>query len=165
MRTTPGSTRQTIRSTRWRAWQGGARVLVVLLVLLSSVYAGSTVRAQVRPNDPLFTAGWQWALENVGQYGGTAGVDIGAPAAWNFTTGDSDLVVAVIDSGIDLTHPDLVDNLWQNTADCNHNGIDDDDNGYVDDCYGLNAIRPGSDPQRLFEKFRPPRVDATSDAS
>src|SRR5215471_5959085 len=66
MRTTPGSTRQTIRSTRRRAWQGGARVLVVLLVLLSSVYAGSTVRAQVRPNDPLFTAGWQWALENVG---------------------------------------------------------------------------------------------------
>jgi len=57
------------------------------------------------PNDPYFDM--QWALHNTGQDGGTPDADIDAPEAWDTTTGDDDVVIAVIDSGVDYTHPDL----------------------------------------------------------
>jgi len=62
------------------------------------------------PNDPLFPQ--QWGLSNTGQGGGTPGADIHAPQAWDITTGSSNVVVAVIDTGIDYTHPDLAANVW-----------------------------------------------------
>jgi thermitase len=74
------------------------------------------------PNDPLFSQ--QWGLFNDGQtvdgVAGTIGADIGAPQAWNIETGDSNTVVAVMDTGADLTHPDLVNELWTNPADSSH---------------------------------------------
>lgn len=62
------------------------------------------------PNDPLFSQ--QWALANTGQSGGTAGADINATQAWGISTGSSNVVVAVIDTGIDYNHPDLAPNIW-----------------------------------------------------
>ncbi len=89
------------------------------------------------PNDPLFPQ--MWNLLNTGQNGGTAGDDVGATLAWNLSTGDHNVVVASIDTGIDYTHPDLIPNLFHNTAVCN--GIDDGTNG----CYGISTIYYTSD--------------------
>src|SRR5262245_62139083 len=96
------------------------------------------------PNVPRF--GEMWGLNNVGQSGGTPDADIDAPEAWNHTTGSSDVIVAVIDSGVDYNHPDLSANMFRNTADCNNNGIDDDGNGFVDDCFGIDTRNNDSDP-------------------
>ncbi len=96
------------------------------------------------PNDPSF--GDLWGLHNTGQSGGTADADIDAPEAWDLTTGSSTVVVAVIDTGIDYTHPDLVANMFRNETDCNTNGVDDDGNGYVDDCYGIDTANHDSNP-------------------
>ena len=72
------------------------------------------VRAFVTPNDPSF--GELWGLHNTGQSGGTADADIDAPEAWDITTGSSDVVVAVIDTGMDYDHADLAANMWVNPA-------------------------------------------------
>ena len=102
------------------------------------------VSAQATPNDPRFQD--QWALHNTGQTGGTTDADIDAPEAWNVTTGSSGVVVAVIDTGLDTTHPDLAGNLWVNSGEIPGNGIDDDGNGYVDDVHGINAMLGTGDP-------------------
>jgi thermitase len=90
------------------------------------------------PDDPQFLS--QWGLDN------TADTGIDAPEAWDITTGNDNAIIAVIDTGVDYTHPDLAPNMFRNTADCNDNGIDDDGNGYVDDCYGTNVVAGNSDP-------------------
>ncbi|RMG54838.1 MAG: hypothetical protein D6722_28570, partial [Bacteroidetes bacterium] len=95
---------------------------------------------QTVPNDPDF--GDQWDMNNTGQNGGLPDADIDAPEAWDYTTGGltaagDTLVVAVIDGGIDLNHPDL--NLWKNHAEIPGNGLDDDNNGYIDDYDGWDA--------------------------
>jgi len=69
-----------------------------------------TVHALGVPNDPLFPQ--QWNMQNTGQNGGTPGADIHATQAWNLTTGSANVVVAVIDTGVDYTHPDLAANIW-----------------------------------------------------
>jgi subtilisin family serine protease len=102
------------------------------------------LRTTLTPNDTRF--GEMWGLNNVGQSSGTPDADIDAPEAWNHTTGSSDVIVAVIDSGVDYNHPDLSANMFRNTADCNNNGIDDDGNGYVDDCFGIDTRNNDSDP-------------------
>lgn len=102
------------------------------------------VRAQALPNDPQFSS--QWALYNTGSPYGTAGADINAPAAWDLTTGDKKVVVAVIDTGVDYTHPDLASNMFRNGADCDGDGTDDDNNGYVDDCVGISVVAGNPDP-------------------
>ncbi|MCK4825798.1 S8 family serine peptidase, partial [bacterium] len=67
---------------------------------------------QPPPNDPYF--GEQWHLENTGQDGGLAGEDVHAIDAWKMSTGDPEIVIAIIDDGVDIDHPDLKDNIWQN---------------------------------------------------
>jgi hypothetical protein len=97
------------------------------------------------PNDPNFSR--QWALNNTGQTGGTPDADIDAPEAWDIQTGSGDIIVAVIDSGVDYNHPDLAGNMWRNTVELNGiPGFDDDGNGYVDDIYGYDFLNNDGDP-------------------
>jgi len=93
------------------------------------------------PNDFLFTDQWQY--NNKGEAFGTTDADIDALKAWQQTTGGftangDEIVVAVIDGGIDLSHPDLINNIWTNNHEIPNNQIDDDQNGYIDDYYGWN---------------------------
>jgi thermitase len=88
------------------------------------------------PNDPGYK--YLYGLNNTGQTGGTTDADIDASEAWNTTTGSAGTVVAVIDEGIDINHPDLRDNIWTNPDEISGNGKDDDKNGYVDDINGYD---------------------------
>ncbi len=96
------------------------------------------------PNDPKF--GEQWGLANTGQTGGMSGADIHAKEGWDTTTGSDSIVVAVIDTGVDYTHPDLAANIWTNSGEIPNNGIDDDGNGYIDDVHGYDFINNDNDP-------------------
>jgi len=106
------------------------------------------IHSCVMPNDPSFNL--QYALHNTGQTGGTPDADIDAPEAWDIETGDENIVIAVVDSGVDWDHPDLADNIWVNPGeDLNHNGvvdpsdfnsIDDDSNGFIDDLRGWDFV-------------------------
>ena len=97
---------------------------------------------QTFPDDNEFSG--QWDKHNTGQNGGTPDADIDAPEAWDITTGGVNalgdtIVVAVVDGGMMLNHTDLVPNLWINHNEIPGNGIDDDNNGYVDDINGWDA--------------------------
>jgi len=102
------------------------------------------LKTTITPNDPRFSE--MWGLNNIGQSGGTPDADIDATEAWNITTGSNTIIVAVIDSGVDYNHPDLAANMFRNTLDCNTNGIDDDGNGYINDCFGIDTANNDSNP-------------------
>ncbi|MDZ4287320.1 MAG: S8 family serine peptidase, partial [Prosthecobacter sp.] len=102
------------------------------------VFATST------PNDPSFSS--LWGLNNTGQTGGMGDADIDAPEAWEAARGNSSVVVGVIDTGIDYTHPDLAANMWLNAAETPNNGVDDDGNGYIDDTRGWDFVSNDKDP-------------------
>lgn len=102
------------------------------------------VRAIGIPNDSRF--GELWGMHNEGQTGGTADADIDAVEAWDISTGSRDVIVGVIDTGVDYTHPDLANNVWVNPNEIPGDGIDNDNNGYVDDVHGINAITNSGNP-------------------
>lgn len=115
---------------------------------VASVEPDVKVKGTGIPNDPRFTD--LWGLRN-----NSSGIDIRANDAWDRTTGSRDLVVGIIDSGIDYNHPDLAPNIWINPGengldnrgrDKRSNGIDDDGNGYIDDFRGWNFIDNTNDP-------------------
>ena len=94
------------------------------------------------PDDTQFDQ--QWALHNIGQNGGTEDADIDAPEAWDIANGGvtplgDTIVVAIVDGGMMLTHVDIIPNLWTNWGEIPGNGIDDDNNGYIDDVHGWDA--------------------------
>lgn len=93
-------------------------------------------------NDPELE--YMWHYYNDGSISSTAkvGADINVLNAWKYCTGDSRVIVAVLDGGVMYNHKDLADNMWVNTAEKNgKSGVDDDGNGYVDDIYGYNFVR------------------------
>lgn len=96
------------------------------------------------PDDPRFDE--LWGLNNDGQTGGTADADIDAVEAWDISTGSRDVVVGVIDTGIDYSHSDLASNMWVNSSEIPGDGIDNDGNGFIDDVHGINAITDSGDP-------------------
>jgi subtilisin family serine protease len=100
--------------------------------------------AAMIPNDPQFSS--LWGLNNGGQTGGVADADIDAPEAWDITVGSPSVIIAVVDSGVDYTHPDLANNIWTNRNEIPGNGIDDDNNGYVDDVRGWDFANRDNDP-------------------
>ena len=102
---------------------------------------------EIIPNDPHFAE--QWALKNTGQSGGLADADIDATEAWEISVntgttalGDT-IVLAVVDDGFSLNHEDM--HFWKNHHEIPNNGIDDDNNGYVDDYDGWNAFSASGD--------------------
>lgn len=119
---------------------------------------------QLFPNDPPFDPddpdyGILWGLHNFGQTvgikSGLPGADINTPEAWEISTGGEEVVIAVIDSGVAYSHPDLASNMWTNPgedpwSDPNDptagNGIDDDGNGKVDDWRGWDFVDGNNDP-------------------
>ena len=94
------------------------------------------------PNDEAFSSGQLWGLRNPV----TAGMDVNAAAAWDLITGSTNVIVAVIDTGIRYTHQDLRSQMWQNPGEIPGNGLDDDHNGYVDDQFGIDAIHGTGNP-------------------
>ena len=95
-------------------------------------------------NDSRFNE--QWALENTGQSSGLVDADINAEKMWAIEKGSSNVVIGIIDTGVDYTHPDLVENMGKNSLEIPNNQKDDDNNGYVDDVYGINAINSSGNP-------------------
>lgn len=102
------------------------------------------------PMDPKF--GQLWGIQNTGTNGpsdvrGVAGADVAAMQAWGITQGSRSVRIAVIDTGIDYRHPDLVDQMWTNEAELNGKpGVDDDGNGYIDDIHGYDFANGDGDP-------------------
>lgn len=101
------------------------------------------------PDDPSF--GKLWGLRNTGsnEPNGSAGVegaDVNALKAWDITKGSRAVRIAVIDTGVDYTHPDLKANMWVNPKEIPGNGIDDDGNGFIDDVYGYDFANNDSNP-------------------
>lgn len=97
------------------------------------------------PNDPSFVDGTLWAHQNTGQNGGTAGADSRSVAGWDFGVGTGQTIVAIIDDGVQYTHPDLQANMWTNPGEIAGNGIDDDNNGFIDDIHGWDFTRNTGD--------------------
>jgi subtilisin family serine protease len=124
--------------------------------LIEYIERDSLVNLMNVPNDGLFKH--LWGMHNTGQPlledffpelfpGGLNDADIDAVEAWKIQTGNPNLVVAVIDTGVDYTHPDLKDNIWNNTGEIPDNGEDDDGNGYTDDVIGYDFGDYNNDPQ------------------
>ncbi|KAA5540912.1 S8 family serine peptidase [Roseiconus nitratireducens] len=95
------------------------------------------------PNDPRYDE--LWGLNNTGQTGGTVDADSDIAEAWDIATG-SNLVVAVIDTGVDYLHEDLAANMWVNAGEIPGDGIDNDGNGFVDDIHGYDFANDDPDP-------------------
>lgn len=113
------------------------KMRALFFVLLNLVLLPSVALAQT-PDDPFFGA--QWYLQK-----------IDAPAAWDVTTGSRNVVVAVLDTGVDLQQPDLVNQLWTNPGEIPGDGIDNDHNGEIDDVHGWDFFSNDNDPDPSFE--------------
>ncbi len=110
-------------------------------------WADGVGRPGAAPNDPFWDQ--QWSLHNDGSFSpdGVEGADIGALDAWSLLPPSPGvLVVAVLDTGVNLDEPDLRDRLWSNADEVAGNGVDDDGNGYVDDVAGWNFAVETNDP-------------------
>ena len=120
---------------------------------VAQVEPNRTWRLHRTTNDPVFER--LWGLHNIGQFSsgespstkGVVGVDIDAIKAWDITTGSKKVKVAVIDTGVNYHHTDLEQNIWVNEVEFNGApGVDDDNNGCVDDVHGCDFVNNDGDP-------------------
>src|SRR5262249_45936455 len=94
-------------------------------------------RARQSPtNDPYLSSSGSWTQSFADLWGMQ---QISAPAAWDVARG-AGIIIAISDTGLDITHPDLAANVWVNPGEVPGNGIDDDNNGYIDDIHGWNSV-------------------------
>lgn len=103
---------------------------------VKSVEVDHKLKKTATPNDTQYTD--QWHLKS--------GFGVNLEPAWDLTTGDANLVVAVIDTGMDYNHTELVGKIWQNPGEVAGDGIDNDGNGYIDDIRGINPAESTVDP-------------------
>lgn len=101
--------------------------------------------ANAFPQDPRYSDGTLWALNNLGQMNGRADADIDAPEAWDVRALADNVIVAVVDSGVRYSHEDLALNMWRNPREV-FNGLDDDGNGYADDVHGVDFVEWSGNP-------------------
>lgn len=106
---------------------------------VQSIDVNRVAKASRTPDDVLYGDLANWAFPK-----------IQADGAWNTGTGTSSTIAAVLDSGVDYNHPDLAANMWKNPNEVAGDGIDNDNNGYVDDIYGIDAIGGTTDPMDNF---------------
>ena len=113
--------------------------IVYVFLILSLLTVGNFVYAQgLTPNDPFYNQ--QWYLPKLNM-----------PLIWSQETGKTNVVIAVIDSGIDVSHPDLHDNIWVNQKEILGDGLDNDYNGYVDDVSGWDFVTNTNDPSPKYD--------------
>ena len=104
-----------------------------------SIDVNRVAKASLTPNDPLYADASNWAFPR-----------IVSDQAWETGTGTSSTIVAVLDSGVDYNHPDLAANMWRNPNEIPGDGRDNDNNGYIDDIFGINALTGTVDPMDDF---------------
>jgi subtilisin family serine protease len=123
-------------------------------IRLSAESLAASQAAGDPPNDPKLTS--LWGMNNTGADGGVVDADIDALEAWNLSTGSKKIVTAIIDTGVDYTHPDIANNYWYNPGEVGvddqgknkeSNGIDDDQNGFIDDFRGWDFANNDNDPK------------------
>ena len=108
-------------------------------------YIVHAIQSLTIPNDPQFSQ--QWNLHNTGQNGGTAGADIHAPEAWSVTKGSTTVVLAIIDSGVDYTHPDLSSQIWSASSSFTVTRTQGDVFTCPAGSHGFNAVDGSCDPR------------------
>lgn len=99
------------------------------------------------PNDPYFNYEGSWGQVYADQWGLKA---MQAEKAWNITIGSPEIIIAVIDTGVDYNHPDLQVNIWHNSKEISNNNVDDDDNGYADDNFGWDFTDDSNNPADTY---------------
>lgn len=118
-------------------WAEETEVIEKLESLQGVEYAEENVAFEIAasPNDPYFAGGDQWGISQ-----------IDAPNAWDSQQGSGNIIVAVLDTGVDWDHEDIVGNIWSNTGEIADNSIDDDGNGFIDDTRGWDFVNSDNDP-------------------
>jgi subtilisin family serine protease len=134
-----------LRKRKREIRRAGASSMAEARVLTLEISKNFVFRASATPNDPNFASIWGLNQSN--------DVDIDAPEAWDRSTGARSVIVGVIDTGVDYNHPDLSANVWTNPGEIPGNNIDDDNNGYIDDVHGFNAITYTSFNRRAGDPY------------
>ncbi len=123
----------------------GIKTIYLLVSLVSSLLPGIQAWAEeelsVHPDDPYYSSQGALSLPEDEMTNNSVS------AAWEITTDASSVIVAVIDTGVELAHPDLTDNLWINANEIPDNGLDDDENGYADDVHGYDFKHEDGSPE------------------
>ena len=133
------------RDTRYLRYRGpadldvmAARDDLAATGLFQAVSPNWLMHPFITPNDYYLSN--QWAVTNP-----TAGIKL--TQAWDVNTGDAGSVIAILDTGLDWSHPDIAPNAWHNPGEIAGNGVDDDSNGFIDDVYGWDCGRNNNDPR------------------